>query len=103
MSTLYICLKYPFLNGGVKVIQGDQETVKRCYFDSLKIKMETMVVAHAQQLYMKEVNVVDLKPKTTLNDEDLAALFQKKVKVVDNETIQMPLFYLGIMPHFCLV
>lgn len=36
LSTLYLCIKYPLLDGRVGFIQGDQEIAKRFYAESLK-------------------------------------------------------------------
>lgn len=38
LSTLYLCMKYSLSNGRVRVIQGDQEVVRKCYVESLKMK-----------------------------------------------------------------
>lgn len=36
-------MNYPFLDGRVKVIQGDQEIARKCYIDSLKLKRDETV------------------------------------------------------------
>lgn len=38
LLTMYLCMKYPARNGRVGVIQGDQETPRKCYVESLKLK-----------------------------------------------------------------
>lgn len=48
LLTLYLCMKYMISNGHVGVVQRDQETAQRCYQNSLRLKKEMMVVAHAQ-------------------------------------------------------
>lgn len=38
LSTLYLCMKYPILNGRVGVIQGDHKISKKCYIYIIKLK-----------------------------------------------------------------
>lgn len=37
LSTLYLCIKYLFYNGRVRVIQGYQEIARKLYVESLNL------------------------------------------------------------------
>lgn len=43
LSILYLTLKYPFKDGRVGIIKGDQEIARKCYEDSLKLKKRSHV------------------------------------------------------------
>lgn len=49
LYTLYLCIKYSHLDGWVRVIQGNQDIVGKCYVKSLDLK-KIMVVAHTQKV-----------------------------------------------------
>lgn len=38
LSTLYLTMKYTIISGLVRVINGNQELVRQCYQDNLKMK-----------------------------------------------------------------
>lgn len=50
LSTLYLCMKYPFSDGRVGVIQRDQKIAMKCYIKSLKLKRVRTLGANARQV-----------------------------------------------------
>lgn len=105
MSIMYLCMTYPQSTRRIDVIQRDQETAKRCYIYSLKLKKANKVVVNSKQPEARDVNVVDMKQeakthKIVLVNEDLVILFYRNMKVVDKEAIQRTLISLGATTCF---
>jgi hypothetical protein len=48
MSTLYLAINYPFDNGEVGIVRGDQILARQCYESSLKIRNQQTPISPAQ-------------------------------------------------------
>lgn len=72
LSTLYLCIKYPFLDGWVEVFWGDQKIARKWYLEWLKLKKFRTINVNTVSMRL-EAKLL----KEALMDEDLAIIDQE--------------------------
>lgn len=79
LSILYLTLKYPLEDGRVGIVKGDQGIERKCYKDSLRLKMRSHTDEPIKNDHLN-VNLVDIDLKEEFPKNRLKNRENKKDK-----------------------
>lgn len=89
ISYPHLCIKYPLTNGRVGVIRGDQALARKCYAESVKVKLiQGANTINYNNLDLKvKVTVEETKPATERHEKGSK---KKEAPAVEHKNLEKP-------------